>query len=107
MFLHGIVRSSMKLWVLLKSHLFPYRKLLVLVVFFQAVQTGASLALPTINANLINNGVLTGDTGYIWRTARSCSGFSSCRSCLQRAVCFGAKAAMGFGRDSAATCSTR
>ena len=55
----------MKLWQLLRSHLGPYRNLLILVVFLQAVQTGATLTLPTINANLINNGVLTGDTAYI------------------------------------------
>jgi ATP-binding cassette subfamily B protein len=53
-----------KLHRLLRSHLFgPYRNALWLVVGLQAVQTAASLTLPTINANLINNGVLRGDNG--------------------------------------------
>ena len=90
----------MKLWDLLKTHLFPYKKLLALVVFFQAVQTSASLALPTINANLINNGVLTGDTDYIWREGAIMLGFSLVQIVFAGgAVWFGAKVAMSFGRD--------
>ncbi len=90
----------MKLWQLLKSHLGPYRNLLILVVFLQAVQTGASLTLPTINANLINNGVLTGDTDYIWREGAIMLFFSFVQIVFAgAAVYFGAKAAMGFGRD--------
>ena len=90
----------MKLWNLLKSHLFPYKKLLWLVVFLQAVQTSASLALPTINANLINNGVLTGDTGYIWREGAIMLVFSLIQIVFAAAaVWFGSKVAMSFGRD--------
>ncbi len=90
----------MKLWDLLKTHLFPYKKLLALVVFFQAVQTSASLALPTINANLINNGVLTGDTAYIWREGAIMLAFSLVQITFAiAAVWFGAKVAMSFGRD--------
>ncbi len=67
---------------------------------FQAVQTAASLALPSINANLINNGVLTGDTDYIWRIGAVMLGFSVVQIVFAVvAVWFGAKVAMGFGRD--------
>ncbi len=55
----------MKLWQLLKSHLGPYRKVLLIVVGLQSVATFAALTLPTINANLIDNGVLQGDNAYI------------------------------------------
>jgi len=90
----------MKLWQLLKSHLGPYRNLLILVVFLQAVQTAASLTLPTINAKLINNGVLTGDTAYIWRQGAIMLAFSFVQIVFAgAAVYYGAKAAMGFGRD--------
>ena len=90
----------MKLWQLLRSHLGPYRNLLILVVFLQAVQTGATLTLPTINANLINNGVLTGDTAYIWRQGAIMLFFSFVQIVFaSAAVYYGAKAAMGFGRD--------
>ncbi len=34
----------------------------------QLVQTLATLYLPTLNADIIDNGVITGDTGYILRT---------------------------------------
>ena len=102
-FLHGIVRNDthrMKLWDLLKSHLFPYKKLLGLVVFFQAIQTSASLALPTINANLINKGVLKGDNDYIWREGAIMLGFTLVQIVFAAAaVWFGAKVAMSFGRD--------
>ena len=52
---------------LMRSHLRPYRKLLVLIVVLQTVQTAAALSLPTINAKIIDNGVLPGDIGYIWK----------------------------------------
>ena len=51
---------------LLRSHLRRYRRLLWLVVGLQAVQTVAALLLPTINAHIIDNGVLRGDIDYIW-----------------------------------------
>ncbi len=50
---------------LLRTHLGPYKKLLLLVVGLQAVQATAALLLPAINSNIINFGVLRGDTGYI------------------------------------------
>ena len=55
----------MKLWQLIKSHLGPYRNVLVIVVVLQSIATFAALTLPTINALLIDNGVLTGDNDYI------------------------------------------
>lgn len=54
---------------LLATYLRPYRRALALVVTLQLVQSAASLFLPTINAAIIDNGVATGDTGYIWALA--------------------------------------
>ena len=51
---------------LLRSHLRPYRKWLVAVLVFQAIQASASLLLPSLNADIIDKGVLRGDTGHIW-----------------------------------------
>ena len=51
---------------LLRMHLGRYRNTLLLVVVLQTVQTSAALALPTVNARIIDNGVLPGDVGYIW-----------------------------------------
>ena len=53
---------------LLRTHLRPYRRPLLAVVGLQLVGTIASLYLPTLNADIIDKGVVTGDTGYILRT---------------------------------------
>jgi ATP-binding cassette, subfamily B, multidrug efflux pump len=45
----------------------PYRLLLVVVVALAFVQAMANLYLPTLMADIIDKGVITGDTGYIWR----------------------------------------
>ena len=50
----------------LREHLAPSKRLLGLIVVWQTVQTTAALSLPTINARIIDNGVLRGDVGYIW-----------------------------------------
>ncbi len=90
----------MKLRQLLKSHLGPYRKILAIVIGLQAVQTFASLTLPTLNAMIIDNGVLKGDNAYIRRTGVIMLGFSLLQIMFSAgAVWFGARAAMGFGRD--------
>ncbi|MFI5045728.1 MAG: ABC transporter ATP-binding protein, partial [Acidimicrobiia bacterium] len=53
---------------LLRKYLLPYRKLLLAILVFQAVQTSFQLILPSLNADLINNGIAKGDTQYIWHT---------------------------------------
>ena len=58
----------MSLRRLLQSHLTgPYAKLLWLVAVLSAVQTFAALTLPTINADIIDDGVLRGDNATIYR----------------------------------------
>ncbi len=85
---------------LLRRFLRPYRRWLLVVVALQVAGTVASLYLPSLNADIIDNGVARGDTGYIlglggWMLAITvvqilCSG---------SAVYFGARSAMSFGRD--------
>ena len=53
---------------LLRDQLARYRGVLIAVVVFQTIQTILSLYLPTLNADIIDKGVITGDTAYIWRT---------------------------------------
>ena len=90
----------MNLWRLLKSHLGPYRKALITVVVLQAISTFAALTLPTINALLIDNGVLKGDNDYILTMGAVMLFFSFVQiTFASAAVWFGARAAMGFGRD--------
>ena len=90
----------MKLWQLLKSHLGPYRRVLTVVVVLQAIQTFAALTLPTINALLIDNGVLQGDNDYILTMGGVMLGFTVVQIVFaSAAVWYAAQAAMGFGRD--------
>ena len=90
----------MNLRRLLRSHLGPYRRTILLVLALQAVQTAAALTLPTLNADIIDDGVLAGDTATIWRLGAIMLGFSLVQVAFSAAaVWFGAKAAMSFGRD--------
>ena len=85
---------------LLRRNLRPYRKLLTLVVLMQTVQTVAALMLPSINADIIDKGIRTGDTHYIWRMGGLMLGITLVQVLFSiGAVWFGSKAAMGFGRD--------
>ncbi len=90
----------MKLWQLIKSHLGPYRNLLLVVVVLQSIQTFAALTLPTINALLIDNGVLAGDNDYILTMGGVMMGFTIIQIIFSvGAVWYASRAAMGFGRD--------
>ncbi len=85
---------------LLRRFLRPYTPWLLLVVTLQLVGTMASLYLPTLNADIIDKGVITGDTAYILHTGGWMLLISFVQViCAVTAVYFGAKAAMSFGRD--------
>jgi len=85
---------------LLRAYLRPYRKPLALVVALQLVQTLATLYLPTLNADIIDNGVVKGDTGYIMRTGGIMLAVALVQIvCGVSAVYFGARTSMAVGRD--------
>lgn len=78
----------------------PYWWLLVLVVIFQFAQSVLSLLLPTINGDILNDGVLQGNTDVIWRLG----GWMLVLSFMQiianaLAILCGAIIAMRAGRD--------
>lgn len=50
----------------LRRFLAPYRRWLAVLLLFQAVQATTSLVLPSLNADIIDKGVMRGDTGRIW-----------------------------------------
>lgn len=80
-------------------YLAPAWPLVTLVIVFQLGQSIASLMLPTLNADIIDNGVVTGDIGYIWRTGAVMLGISAVQVvCSLVAVYFGSRLAMGMGR---------
>jgi ATP-binding cassette subfamily B multidrug efflux pump len=85
---------------LLRDYLRPYRRDLSFVVVLQLVQTLATLYLPTLNADIIDNGVITGDIGYIMRTGVFMLAIALVQIvCSIGAVFFGARTAMALGRD--------
>jgi ATP-binding cassette subfamily B protein len=85
---------------LLRDHLRPYRRELVLLVVLQSVQVAAALSLPALNADIIDHGVLPGDTAYIRSRGAVMLLFAIVQVTFAvAAVRVGARVAMGFGRD--------
>ncbi|MFJ4684750.1 ABC transporter ATP-binding protein [Streptomyces sp. NPDC088789] len=85
---------------LLRTFLRPYRKPITLLVLLQFLQTCASLYLPTLNADIIDNGVVNGDTGYIMGYGALMIAISLAQVvCNIGAVFYGARTAAALGRD--------
>ncbi|MEU8751550.1 ABC transporter ATP-binding protein [Streptomyces chartreusis] len=85
---------------LLRTHLSPYRKPIALLVLLQFLQTCATLYLPTLNADIIDKGVVNGDTGYILSYGALMIGISLAQVvCNIGAVYYGARTASALGRD--------
>ncbi|WP_025133157.1 ABC transporter ATP-binding protein [Leucobacter sp. PH1c] len=81
-------------------HAKRYWPFVVAVLVLQLLSTIAALWLPSLNAQIIDDGIAKGDTGFIWRTG----GFMLIVSLGQLltavvAVYFGARTSMGIGRD--------
>lgn len=85
---------------LLRRYLAPYKRGLVLVVVLQLVGTIASLYLPSLNGDIIDQGVAHGDTGYILKLGSAMLGIAAIQiACSIAAVYVGARLAIGYGRD--------
>ncbi|EFE69654.1 MULTISPECIES: ABC transporter ATP-binding protein [Streptomyces] len=85
---------------LLRAHLRPYKRPIALLVLLQFLQTCASLYLPTLNADIIDDGVVQGDSGYILTHGAVMIGVSLVQVvCNVGAVYYGARTAAALGRD--------
>ncbi|WP_243226406.1 ABC transporter ATP-binding protein [Microbacterium sp. CIAB417] len=85
---------------LLLRYLAPYRWWLLALLVFQFASAMASLYLPRLNADIIDNGVARGDTGYIWSTGTLMLVISLGQiTASVIATFFAARAAMSAGRD--------
>jgi len=85
---------------LLRTYLRQYRKPLTLVLVLQLAQTLATLYLPTLNADIIDKGVIVHNTHYILRTGGVMLVITLVQiGCAIGAVYFGAQVAMALGRD--------
>jgi ATP-binding cassette subfamily B multidrug efflux pump len=77
----------------------PYRSTIAVVVVLMFLQTIGQLFLPTFMADIVNIGIVQGDTGYIWRVGGimlliAAGGML----CNVYAGMLSAKVAAGFGR---------
>lgn len=85
---------------LIFTHLKPYWRELLAVLVLQVLATTMSLYLPNLNAQIIDDGVVKGDTGLIWRSGALMLLFSLVQAAGQiGATWFGALTAMSLGRD--------
>lgn len=85
---------------LLRSHLSPYRGQIALIVLAQLVSTMASLYLPSLNGEIIDEGVAKGDTGFILSHGALMLAVSVVQiAAAVSATYLAAKVAMGMGRD--------
>jgi ATP-binding cassette, subfamily B, multidrug efflux pump len=85
---------------LLRTYLQPYRSMIIATIVLATLGTIGALYLPSLNAAIIDNGVATGDTAFIWRTGVIMLAVSAVQIvCSIGSVYFGAKTAMAFGRD--------
>ncbi|MEZ0091604.1 ABC transporter ATP-binding protein [Streptacidiphilus sp. EB129] len=93
---------------LLRAHLGPYTRPISVLVLLQLIQTIATLYLPTLNADIIDNGVIKGDTTYILQTGGIMLAVTLAQVvCAIGAVYFGARTAMALGRDMRASVFAR
>jgi ATP-binding cassette subfamily B protein len=85
---------------LLRQYLRPYRSMIIATIVLATLGTMGALYLPSLNAAIIDNGVATGNTAFIWRTGGIMLAVSAVQIiCSIGSVYFGAKTAMAFGRD--------
>jgi ATP-binding cassette subfamily B multidrug efflux pump len=85
---------------LLRRFGWPYRRLLAIVVVLVTVQAITNLYLPNLNADIINNGVLKGDTNYIVRIGALMLFVTFLLGvCSIVSVYFGSLTSMSMGRD--------
>ncbi len=85
---------------LINVYIRPYWGLLALVVGLQVIATAMNLYLPTLNARIIDEGVIVGDTDYIWRTGGVMLALSAIQAAAQIGATWAAsRTSMGFGRD--------
>ncbi|MFB9072555.1 ABC transporter ATP-binding protein [Citricoccus parietis] len=88
------------LWKLVRHYGKPYWAQVVAVLVLQLAATMATLYLPSLNADIIDNGIATGDTEYIWRVGAVMLAVALAQVITAiAAVWFGARMSMSIGRD--------
>ena len=90
----------MNLIRMVNQHIRPYSGMVAAVVLLQVLATAASLCLPTLNARIIDHGVMEQDIPFIWRNGAIMLGVAAIQAIAQiSAANLGARIAMGLGAD--------
>jgi len=85
---------------LLRTYLAPYKGPIAIALLLLLVGAIGNLYLPDLNAEIIDNGVVKGDTDYILRVGALMLVVTAVLGVASVAAVFiGARVAMGFGRD--------
>jgi ATP-binding cassette, subfamily B, multidrug efflux pump len=85
---------------LLRTRLRPYGRQITVIMILLLVQAITNLSLPTLNGDIITNGVAKGDTQYIMRVGAYMLGLTALLAVATViATYFGSRTAMSFGRD--------
>jgi ATP-binding cassette subfamily B protein len=85
---------------LMRPYLRPYKSWVWLLVVLQCLQGAALLLLPALNADIIDNGALTGDTDYILKFGAIMLAVTIAQMFFMvGATYYGSRASMAFGRD--------
>lgn len=85
---------------LLRRYLAPHKKVLIVISVLLLLQAIGTLILPSLNADIINQGVVVGDTGFILQTGGVMLAVSILVGIATViAVYFSARTAMRVGRD--------
>jgi ABC-type multidrug transport system fused ATPase/permease subunit len=85
---------------LMRERLRPYAVQVAAVVTMLVIQTVGNLYLPNLNADIINNGVVTGHVGYIFRTGALMLGVTLVLGIVAIvAVYWASRVSMGIGAD--------
>lgn len=85
---------------LLGRFIAPAWALVVAIIAFQLASSLTSLWLPTLNADMIDNGVVKGDIAYIWHIGAIMLAVTLVQvGCAIAASYFAARLSMGVGRD--------
>ncbi|WP_216386762.1 ABC transporter ATP-binding protein [Arcanobacterium phocae] len=83
-------------WKYLRSK----KSVLALIVTLQIAQVLLSLWLPNLNAHIIDDGIIAGDTTYIWTTGLLMLGVSLAQIlCISAAMYVSARTAIGVGKE--------
>lgn len=84
----------------LRPYARPYRRTVAVVLVLQLVQSAAALYLPDLSADVIDKGVLRGDTGYIWQVGGIMAAVSLVQfGCAVAATVLATKAASALAHD--------